>query len=207
MLIKICGLTRHEDVQSVRACGADFCGFIFHAKSPRAVDPAWVATVDSGSLQRVGVFVEQDAKTICEIMRTARLDYAQLHGTQSVACAMEIGPERVIRVLWPQRYQHKAQLYAAMQSYATSCAYYLFDAGFSGGGHGFCLEWADLSGIEGPHPWFLAGGLHPGNVLDAVLESHASACDLNSGIESSPGRKDEKKMRAAIAALRSHFAD
>ncbi|MCR5813734.1 MAG: phosphoribosylanthranilate isomerase [Desulfovibrio sp.] len=206
MLIKICGITRNEDVQKAIALGADFCGFIFHAKSPRAVDPAWVASVDSGPLRRVGVFVEQDAKAIKAIMQEARLDYAQLHGAQSEACAREIGPERVIRVLWPGRYHHKAQLYAAMQSYATSCAYYLFDAGLTGGGHGQCLEWSDFSGLEGPHPWFLAGGLHPGNVLHAALESGAFGLDINSGIESEPGRKDEKKMRAAISVVRAHYA-
>ena len=207
MLIKICGLTRSRDAQSAMACGADFCGFIFHPKSPRAVDPAWVAGVDTGNMRRVGVFVEEDADTICAIMQAARLDYAQLHGAQSEDCARRIGPERVIRVLWPERYHHKAQLYAAMQTYATSCAYYLFDAGTAGGGHGQCLEWGDFAGLEGPHPWFLAGGLHPGNVLEAALESHAAGLDINSGVESAPGRKDERKIRAAISMVRAHYAE
>ena len=91
MLIKFCGLTRQEDVDQAVQLGAGMCGFIFHPRSPRGISPAQAAAMDSGTLRRVGVFVNQGADEIRRIMDEARLDYAQLHGHQSVECARAVG--------------------------------------------------------------------------------------------------------------------
>ena len=141
MLIKFCGLTRQEDVDHAASLGAAMCGFIFHPRSPRGVTVAQAAALDSGAMLRVGVFVNQGADEIRRIMDEARLDYAQLHGHQSVECARAIGAERVIRVLWPDRYTHRALLYNDLQRNAEACAYYLLDAGLKGGGSGHKLDW------------------------------------------------------------------
>ena len=69
MLIKFCGLTRQEDVDHAARLGAAMCGFIFHARSPRGISPAQAAGMDSGSLQRVGVFVNQGADEIKRMLR------------------------------------------------------------------------------------------------------------------------------------------
>ena len=203
MLIKFCGLTRQEDVDHAASLGAAMCGFIFHPRSPRGVTVAQAAALDSGSMLRVGVFVNQGADEIRRIMDEARLDYAQLHGHQSVECARAIGAERVIRVLWPDRYTHRALLYNDLQRNAEACAYYLLDAGLKGGGSGPKLDWSDLASLRPAHPWLLAGGLSAANVAMAVGMCAPAGVDFNSGVEDAPGCKNREKMAAAFMAANS----
>lgn len=200
MLIKICGLTRQEDLDLAARLGAQLCGFIFHPKSPRYTAPERVARLESGSMLRVGVFVEQEAEEIQRIMKIARLDLAQLHGGQSLDCALAVGPERVIRVIWPDRYAHRALLHAELQKHAQACSSYLLDAGTAGGGSGRRLEWRDLSGLRPPRPWMLAGGLNAGNVRRALSWCAPEGVDFNSGIEDAPGVKNESRLWAAVEA-------
>ena len=203
MLIKFCGLTRQEDVDHAASLGAAMCGFIFHPRSPRGVTVAQAAALDSGSMLRVGVFVNQGSDEIRRIMDEARLDYAQLHGHQSVECARAIGAERVIRVLWPDRYTHRALLYNDLQRNAEACAYYLLDAGLKGGGSGYKLDWSDLASLRPAHPWLLAGGLSAANVAMAVGMCAPAGVDFNSGVEDAPGCKNREKMAAAFMAANS----
>ena len=203
MLIKFCGLTRQEDVDHAASLGAAMCGFIFHPRSPRGVTVAQAAALDSGSMLRVGVFVNQGSDEIRRIMDEARLDYAQLHGHQSVECARTIGAERVIRVLWPDRYTHRALLYNDLQRNAEACAYYLLDAGLKGGGSGHKLDWSDLASLRPAHPWLLAGGLSAANVAMAVGMCAPAGVDFNSGVEDAPGYKNREKMAAAFMAANS----
>lgn len=203
MLIKFCGLTRQEDVDHAASLGAAMCGFIFHPRSPRGVTVAQAAAMDSGSMLRVGVFVNQGADEIRRIMDEAQLNYAQLHGHQSVECARAIGAERVIRVLWPDRYTHRALLYNDLQRNAEACAYYLLDAGLKGGGSGHKLDWSDLASLRPAHPWLLAGGLSAANVAMAVGMCAPAGVDFNSGVEDAPGCKNREKMAAAFMAANS----
>jgi len=202
MLIKICGLTRQEDMDAASELGADLCGFIFHPKSPRHVMPKRAARLRSGKMRRVGIFVEQRSEGILRVMDVARLDFAQLHGKQSVECALEIGPSRVIRVIWPDLYYHRALLHNELQKFSASCAMYLLDAGFLGGGSSNCLEWQDLAGLSAPHPWILAGGLNACNIGKALSQCTPSGVDFNSGIEEAPGIKNSDEMREATGQVR-----
>ena len=195
MLIKICGLTRQEDLSLAAELHFDFAGFIFYPKSPRYIDPGRCALLDSGKLKRVGVFVDQDVDTICRVAEVARLDYVQLHGKYGIDEALKIGSERVIRVLWPERYGHRATLYKDLITFADSCAFFLFDAGVNKGGSGIPFDWELIAGITFPKPWFLAGGLSPRNI-DQVYALSPAGLDVNSGVESSAGIKDAEKMKA-----------
>ncbi|MDE7241823.1 MAG: phosphoribosylanthranilate isomerase, partial [Desulfovibrio sp.] len=125
MRIKVCGLTRQRDVDAAACLGASFCGFIFHPASPRFIPAPDAAALESGGMARVGVFVEQGVAEILDIMAEARLDFAQLHGSQDRACAERIGPSRVIRVLWPENYAGRAELEADMAAHAGACAWFL----------------------------------------------------------------------------------
>ena len=202
MIVKICGLTRQEDAAQAVALGAQMAGFIFHEKSPRYIPPQKAGRLETGGLARVGVFVRHGLDEIRRIMEEARLDYAQLHGGQDGACALGIGPERVIRVLWPDRYAHRALLQADMLRHADACAYFLLDAGVRGGGSGERLDWDDLETLRPPRPWLLAGGLGPANVARAIQMCHPAGVDFNSGVEDAPGLKSARKMAAAMVALR-----
>ena len=207
MLLKFCGLRRQEDVTLAARLGATHCGFVFHAGSPRCVDAVTVSRLESGDMVRVGVFTGQDSDEIARIMRLARLDMAQLHADQSVDCARQLGAERVIRVLWPQRYGDTAALEVAAGQYADNCALYLLDAGRSGGGSGHTLAWKKLGGPRLPHPWLLAGGMSPANFRQALTACRPDGVDCNSGVEDAPGQKDARAMTDMARLVEKVFRD
>lgn len=195
-IIKICGLTRPEDAAFCAAAGADWLGFIFHPQSPRCVAPEAVADFDTGRAKRVGVFVNQTFDEVLRIIKTARLDMAQLHGGQNADFCQAIGPERVIKTLWPQGENFERQ----QAELAEFVAYFLYDAGKSGGGHGQAFDPGLISG-QTPRPWLLAGGLNAERataLLKAGLPPHWAGFDFNSGVEVAPGLKDTSLVEAVI---------
>jgi len=206
LIIKICGMREQAELDCAAALGVDLCGFIFAPQSPRAVTPEQAAALDSGDMLRVGVFVTDDMRFIEETARAARLDRIQLHGDQSMTCAdrlsRTLGAERLIRVLWPERYPDLAALEETMNRHAASTGMFLLDAGMSGGGSGKRIGSERLRGLNAPRPWLLAGGLTPENVKETVAACVPGGVDFNSGLESEPGRKDPSRMRAALTALR-----
>lgn len=201
MIVKVCGMTRPEDVEFCDGLGIDLLGFIFHPSSPRNVTPAWVAVRNPQRALKTGVFVRQGVDEIGDIAREAGLDLLQLHGGHTLEQCRTLGPERVIKVLWPKRYATTELLLADMELFAPVCRAILLDSGTSGGGHGTSLDPADLRRLKCPHPWYLAGGLGPHN-LETVKTTGAAGFDLNSGVESSPGIKDHEKVRRAFNILR-----
>ena len=204
LLVKVCGLTRPEDVIGCAEAGADLVGCIFAAKSPRKVTPAQAAALPRTTAKRVGVFIEQTVPEILAIMDEADLDMAQLHGDHTPDDCRAIGPDRVIRTFWPNRYPDVAALAAAMAAYAGAVRYALLDAGSSGGGHGRTLDWSSLAALSAPMPWILAGGLGPDNVADAVAAARPQGVDLNSGVEVAPGIKELGKVRRCLWAVRGN---
>jgi phosphoribosylanthranilate isomerase len=198
LMVKICGLTRPEDVIGCAQAGADLTGFIFAAKSPRCVTPEQVAALPRTSAKRVGVFVEQTLDAVLAIMEAADLDLAQLHGGQDPDFCRAVGPERVIRAFWPRKHPDTQSLAAAMAPFAGAIRYALLDAGTSGGGHGQPLDFPALGTLAAPMPWLLAGGLGPDNVAEAVRLARPHGVDLNSGVEASPGLKELAKVRRSL---------
>ena len=177
LLIKVCGITRASDAEACQAMGVDFCGFVFHPQSPRNVSAKDVAQIHTGQLRRVGVFTTHDTDAILRAMDMAQLDYAQLHANQSEACAEAIGAERVIRVCF------------ALPSSAQCAAFLLFDKPF---------DWHDLHERSVCQPFFVAGGLNPRNICEALTCASPTGVDLNSGVESAPGQKDASRIREVL---------
>ena len=133
LIIKICGMREQADLDCAAALGVDLCGFIFAPQSPRAVTPEQAAALDSGDMLRVGVFVTDDMRFIEETARAARLDRIQLHGDQPMTCAdrlsRTLGAERLIRVLWPERYPDLAALEETMNRHAASTGMFCLTRG------------------------------------------------------------------------------
>jgi phosphoribosylanthranilate isomerase len=202
-LVKVCGLTLPEQAAALDEMGLDLLGFIFAAKSPRLVTPEQAAAMPFSRARRVGVFVEQSAEEVRRIMDLARLDLAQLHGGQDQEFCRKVGPQRVIRAFWPQRFADRGELEAELAQYADSCAYFLLDSGTSGGGHGRGLDFAGLAGLNSPRPWLLAGGLGPDNLAEATCLATPDGFDLNSGVESSPGVKDLEKIKMSLQLIKN----
>jgi len=202
---KVCGLTRPDDVTACLAAGAAMTGFIFAAKSPRRVSPEAALALPRGDAYRVGVFVEQSVEEVLRIMDEAELDLAQLHGRHNEAFCQAVGPERVIKALWPEKLGSPQAVQKAMDRFAPVCSFFVLDAGTSGGGHGRSMDFSLVAGIESPHPWLLAGGLGPHN-LEAALDAAAPhGLDLNSGLETAPGVKDHAAVARAGAMLAARW--
>jgi phosphoribosylanthranilate isomerase len=202
-IVKICGLTRAQDALACVQAGVDWLGFIFHPGSPRAIPAGRVAAFETGAARRVGVFVRQSPAEVSAVMREARLDLAQLHGGQNQAFCAEVGAERVVRVFWPRRYLRVTDLEKDLAAFSESAAYFLLDAGLSGGGHGETLDLDFLTDIAFPRPCLLAGGLTAERVAALVSANppNIGGFDFNSGVEISPGIKDPDLIKAALAAV------
>ena len=185
-LLKVCGITRQEDATVCDELDIDFCGFIFHAASPRYVTPEQVAALQTSRCKRVGVFTTHDAQEILKIMAIARLDYAQLHARQDEAVIRAIGGERVIRVQFPEMPGTPSAEPASL----PPVAYTLFDSGY---GTGKAFDWQLLSGA--PRPFFVAGGLNAKNIPELLAMCRPDGLDLNSGVELSPGIKSATLIR------------
>ncbi|MDY0273847.1 MAG: phosphoribosylanthranilate isomerase [Desulfomicrobium sp.] len=201
MIIKICGMTRPQDVKFCDQAGADLLGFIFHPPSPRHVTPRWAASQKPHQALKVGVFVHQNLDEIQSLAQQAQVDLLQLHGGHSVEQCRALGPHRVIKTLWPMNYAQVHDLQADMERFAPVCRAFLFDSGTRGGGHGQSLDLDFLRGLTSTHPWYLAGGLGPDN-LELVTSCGARGFDLNSGLEKAPGVKDHHKVQQALILLR-----
>jgi phosphoribosylanthranilate isomerase len=201
LLVKVCGMTSPEDAAMCEELGADLLGFIFHASSPRNVSLEFARSVETSKAKKVGVFVKQSAAEVLDTLKNGRLDFAQLHGGQNEEFCDTVGKERVIKVLWPQRYESVQELQNDIDRFAGHCKYLLFDAGKSGGGHGVRLDLEVFADLEIPAPWILAGGLSPENIEQSLLEVCPSGVDINSGVESKPGVKDRNKLGAAFAGI------
>lgn len=213
MIVKICGLRTQEDVDAV-ALGAHMCGFIFVPDSPRAVTVTEVAALETSHLLRVGVFVDASQDDIREAVRLARLDVVQLHGTHSEDCARYLQalpagnkangahrPLMRIRTVWPAAYASVDALETDLRHFAPCADMFLLDAGTQGGGTGRTLPWEQLRHLRSPRPWLLAGGLTADNARAALDACSPHGLDFNSGLETITGRKDARKIAAALRAV------
>jgi phosphoribosylanthranilate isomerase len=200
--VKICGLTRPEDVALACELGAAWVGFNFAAESPRRVDPAssrWLAEATAPGVARVGVFVDESPSLITEAVEAARLDLLQIHRSVGLAEA-EAAPRPLVAVVrvGTERPEAPAPALRAL------CRALLLDSRRDGapGGTGETFEWDLVAGRDFGIPVLLAGGLSPENVEEAVRRVRPWGVDVASGVESAPGKKDAARMRRFFEAVR-----
>ncbi len=205
--VKICGLTRPEDVALACDLGAEWIGFNFAAVSPRRVDLATarlLADAAAPGALRVGVFVSEDRSQISESIDAARLDLVQLHRPlreEDVAA-----PPRPIVAVARVSGESVALPPSAL---LARCRALLLDSGGDGapGGTGRAFDWGLAAGTAPGVPILLAGGLRPENVGLAVRRVQPWGVDVASGVESEPGRKDAVRMRRFFEAVREADAN
>jgi phosphoribosylanthranilate isomerase len=197
--VKVCGLTRAQDVALCRELGAAYLGFNFSSRSPRSVAPASRASLldASGDSFRVGIFVDEPEEEIREAIAAMRLGAVQVH-RELVPRDLELG-RPVIAVA---RVSGGAAELPAPALLAR-CRAILFDTAHAGrpGGTGIPFDWSILDGRALPVPAGIAGGLNAGNVGGAIAAVRPDFVDVASGVESSPGIKDPEKLRAFFAAV------
>ena len=206
--VKICGLTEPERVEQAGRLGAAFVGFVCYPPSPRYVDPARAAdlvTAVPDGVATVGLVVDAHDRELDALLQAVPLDLLQLHGYETPERVREIGLRFGCRVIKALRVETTEDL-AGLDEHADAADMILFDAkpprdAAWPGGHGLPFDWRVLDGVTVAVPWLLAGGLHAGNVADAVALTRAPMVDVSSGVESRPGVKDPAKLEAFFAAV------
>ena len=206
---KICGITTPEAARAALDAGAGWLGFMFFAKSPRNIQPdaAWrLAQEVRGKAKVVAVVVDpHDAEVDC-IAKVLQPDLIQLHGAETPARARAIGVRTGAGIIKALPISESADLVAAAQ-YESVVEHLMFegkppkDADLPGGS-GRAFDWTLLSGRRFERPWFLAGGLDPWNLAEAVQQSGAPLVDVSSGVERGPGLKDPALITAFLDAVR-----
>jgi phosphoribosylanthranilate isomerase len=229
--VKICGLTQEEDVALACELGAWAVGFVL-APSPRRVDPADITRllerVPARAALAVGVFVEESAPEIADAAWEAGLDAVQLHGGVWGPSVAEVRralsafggrtsgdggpgggrvgswPPLVIAVVAVSPDEDDPKELREKVDAVSAADVLLFDTCMSrsGGGSGVPFSWSLARQAAGDRPFLVAGGIGPANAGIALQQSGASGIDVASGVESSPGKKDERLLRTLFAALR-----
>ena len=209
--IKICGLTRKEDVETVVRAGADALGFVFYPRSPRFVTPekaAELSTQVPAFVSTVGLFVNADCCDVENAARLAHLALLQFHGDESpqacheAALAAGLPFIRVFRVRpdttpddllqYERIYRNASPFFKGLLLDTWTDAY---------GGAGRVFDWSLVSKEIGPRV-VLSGGLNAQNVAGAIARLRPFAVDVSSGVEAARGIKDAVKVHAFIRAVR-----
>ena len=199
MPVKICGITNLKDAQIAVSCGASSLGFIFHDKSPRYILPETACQIVEdlkGQVSFVGVFVDENLDNVHTIVHKVGLNIIQLHGGETPEyCQKAKLP--VIKVFWPIP-DFNAGIIKNYDVHA-----FLFDTYDKGkaGGTGKAFNWDIICDLQVDTPIILSGGLSIKNIEVGIDTVCPSAVDVNSGVESRPGFKDEKKMRTLFDIL------
>ncbi|HMD36770.1 MAG TPA: phosphoribosylanthranilate isomerase [Vicinamibacterales bacterium] len=198
MFVKICGITRLEDAEAAVALGANALGFVFWPKSPRYIDPyrarAIVASLPP-FVSAVGLFVNQPAVHVASVASLARLGVVQLHGDETPEEAATLG-RPIVRALsleaagrgldrWPPRVTILLDAHDPERR----------------GGTGRTIDWDAAAAIARRRRVVLAGGLNPDNIAAAVERVRPFGVDVSSGVESAPGLKDVRRLRALFENL------
>ena len=206
-LIKICGLTRAEDVSAARAAGADWLGFIVEAPSSRRVSVANAAALIDG-LEGVTVAVTVNPDdALLDAVVAAGFTHIQLHGDEPMPRVAEVGVRTGLTVIKAVPVATRDDIKLATE-YSGAADWLLLDAKApvgetQRGGHGLSFDWDMLRGAPLPRRWGLAGGLTPGNVGGALSRVRPALLDTSSGVEVSPGVKDAALMREFVGSVQS----
>jgi phosphoribosylanthranilate isomerase len=200
--VKICGLTRREDALRAVEHGADAVGFVFWNGSPRVIAAAAAAAITRdlpAFVTRVGVFVNAAPDEVRAIVETAALDVVQLHGDEDVEQYRGVGA-RLMRVI---ALEADADVAAALDLPPDVMP--LVDAADRErrGGTGRLADWTRAARVAAARPVVLAGGLHAGNVVEAIRAVRPWAIDVSSGVETAPGIKNHEKMAQLFAQVRA----
>lgn len=207
MRVKICGLRSPDAVAAAVGAGAAYLGFVFFPRSPRHVtlaEAAALAVEVPPGVAKVALVVDADDAALEALVAAVPVDMIQLHGNESpervraVRARFGLPVMKAVGIAGPEDLEK-------IETYARVADQLLVDAkppkgADLPGGNGLAFDWRLLAGRRWPVPWMLAGGLTPGNVAEAVRLTGARQVDVSSGVESAPGVKDERLIRAFVEA-------
>ena len=211
---KICGITNLEDALTALDAGADALGFVFYENSPRKIDPKTARRIVGelpATIEKVGVFVNQTAESICARADEAGLTAVQLHGSDQNPHIADFVMERRphLKIIVGISMLHAEPERCAKMWRPEVVHAFLADSGNSStyGGTGTTFDWQTSSPsfevIARLGRVVVAGGLNPGNVTDAIRILRPWGVDVVSGVEAALGKKDAVKVRTFVANARA----
>jgi phosphoribosylanthranilate isomerase len=210
---KICGINSAAALDAAVGNGAAFVGFVFYPPSPRSLEPQEAARLAArvpATVRRVGLIVDEGDERIGAILAACKLDMLQLHGAEPPDRTAYIRAEFGLPVMKAISIAAEGDAGLA-RPYEAVADWLLFDAKppkrKTGeptplpGGNARSFDWTLLSGHRWSLPWMLSGGLHAGNVREAVRIAGADTVDVSSGVEDKPGRKSPAKIREFLETV------
>jgi phosphoribosylanthranilate isomerase len=208
MRVKICGITQPQQGKAIASLGATALGFMCVPTSPRYINIEQIRAIVEQlpeEIDKIGVFANATASEITQTVVNSGLTGAQLHGDESPEFCQQL------RQLLPDIEIIKALRIRSFEdiekagSYTLKADTLLFDAYHPQqlGGTGITLDWGMLQQFNPSCPWFLAGGLTPENIIEALTQITPNGIDLSSGVECAPGDKDLDKVAKLFENLRS----
>jgi phosphoribosylanthranilate isomerase len=207
---KICGVSTPEAVRAALDGGAGWLGFVFFQKSPRNIAPDAAARLvppaRAKGVKVVALMVDPSDNEVDAVVASLSPDLLQLHGKETPSRVREIAVRTGSGIIKALPVAEASDL-AAASAYETLVEHLMFDAkppkdAERPGGLGAAFDWTLLAGRRFQRPWFLAGGLDPWNVAEAVKLSGAPLVDVSSGVERGPGLKDPALITAFLDAVR-----
>jgi phosphoribosylanthranilate isomerase len=209
VLIKICGLKTPEALDVALAAGADMVGFVFFPASPRHVDLEVARALGArvrGRAQKVALSVDAGDDELAARIEALKPDLLQLHGKETPDRVVAVRKRFGLPVMKALPIAERADL-SPIRLYDKVVDRLIFDARAGGeatrpGGLGNSFDWRLLDDLATDVPFMLSGGLHAGNVAEALRITAAPGVDVSSGVELAPGEKDPDRIRAFIAAAR-----
>ena len=209
VLIKICGLKTPEALDVALAAGADLVGFVFFPASPRHVSFEIAHALGErvrGRVQKVALSVDASDEELAASIEALRPDLLQLHGKEAPDRVAAVRKRFGLPVMKALPIAERADL-SPIRLYNKVADHLIFDARATGeatrpGGLGKSFDWRLLDALAVNVPFMLSGGLHAGNVAEALRITAAPGVDVSSGVERAPGEKDPDKIRAFVAAAR-----
>jgi phosphoribosylanthranilate isomerase len=208
MRVKICGITQPEQGKAIAFAGATALGFICVRSSPRYVSAAQIRAVVTQlpeNIDNIGVFANSTVDEIAQTVADSGLTGVQLHGDESTEFCYQIRQSlpnvEIIKALRIRSLEDfdKAVTYTDTVNTLLLDAYHPQQLG----GTGKTLDWNMLQQFSPNCPWFLAGGLTPDNIVEALNQVKPSGIDLSSGVERAPGDKDLDKVAQLFARLQA----
>lgn len=199
-LVKVCGVCRAEDAQLAVTLGASAIGFVFWPASPRYCEPERAREIAArlpAHITTVGVFVDQPVRQLIEIADRIPLGALQLHGGEAIADFNGVRQPLIKAVAVTNSFE------PAEVDRLPAGVTVLLDAHdpVRRGGTGRTIDWTAAAQVAARRRTILSGGLHAGNVRDAIGQVHPHMIDVSSGVESAPGVKDRLKLQAFFAAV------
>ena len=210
MKLKVCGLTKMDQIQELISLNTNFLGFIFYEKSPRFVlNHLSLEEISEINHQgKVGVFVNETVEKITEISEKAKLNFIQLHGDEDEEFVkkLRLSLSKNIKIIKVIRIGNQSfdELQKTINQQPSTVNYFLFDTDSKAfGGTGQTFDWQILNEIEIPKPYFLSGGISLENIHQLSTINHQPlALDINSKFEIEPGSKDLEKIKIFKSLLK-----